>query len=76
MTISNGNLKNLFDSNLNEKSKQYWFDKLILYHIRALVILSSFEKQFLLVASIQDITSQIVGTTIGVDINIGTEGQF
>lgn len=77
MTISDGNLKNLFDGNLNEKSKQYWFDKLNSLPYKGIDYSQFIETISFEFASIQDITSQILKLLYEVwNVNIGTEGQF
>lgn len=77
MTITDGNLKNLFDGNLNEKSKQYWFDKLNSLPYKGIDYSQFIETISFEFASMQDITSQILKLLYEEwNVNIGTEGQF
>jgi hypothetical protein len=77
MTITDGNLKNLFDGNLNEKSKQYWFEKLNSLSYKGIDYSQFIKAVSFEFASINDITSQILKLLYEEwYVNIGTEGQF
>ncbi|BEG99077.1 hypothetical protein [Bacteroides sedimenti] len=77
MKTTDGNLKNLFEGNLDEKSKKYWFDKLNSLPYKGLNYSQFIETISFEFASINDITSQILKLLYKEwNVNIGTEGQF
>ncbi|WP_321332539.1 hypothetical protein [uncultured Bacteroides sp.] len=77
MKITEGNLKNLFEGKLNEKSKQYWLEKLNSLPYEGVDYSQFIETITFEFASIQDITSQVLKLLYEKwNVNIGTEKQF
>jgi len=77
MKITDGNLKNLFDGNLNEKSKQYWFEKLNSLPYKGIDYFRFIETISFEFASIEDITTQVLKLLYEKwNVNIGTDEQF
>jgi len=75
--VSEGNLKNLINGNLNDKSEQYWIDKLNSLSYKGIDytgFLKTISFEFI---TVQEITSQILELLYEKwDVNIGTEDQF